>query len=714
MNDSEDYKPPEMSVPDAGAWEQLGEYRLREMLGEGGMGRVYRAEQSGLDRQVAIKILSETCAKDDQFVRRFLQEMKAAAKVDHPNVVRAYDARKIQGQPALVMEYVDGPDLAKLVEQTGPLPVADACEIASQVAEGLKDVHVHRMVHRDIKPSNLILSRSGQVKILDLGLAHVHSPSPVAEGMTIPGQAMGTPDYMAPEQASDSSIVDIRADLYSLGCTLFCLLTGQPPFASPAYAGFYEKITAHARDPAPSVRQFRSDVPKKLLAVLNRMLAKDPEQRFVSPTEVVENLAPFTSGADLPTLLATAEGPETQVMLSKPTGAETSAVTKTLRTHESRRRPRTPIAGPHWRRIHLSVLAVFLLAAGAGLTLFLIWPDTPAPVAPGRPWLVLSWSPPRSPRELTVRKPDLWLFDNDGEQRLRVTDNPDFVDLQPNLSPDGRRIAFIRAASPRGANTVCVCNTDGSDLRELATTTTERLLSPIWISNSRIYYTVHVKEGRRAHAEVWQVDIETGKPQLAFPFKAASGLVIGVVTDVAPDGQHLAVVGQERMLPGANDVYITDLRGNMLATVWEDPADDFSDARAVWSPDGQKIAWHRCLEEAKPQSGSVREPSRHGVGLARLQGDGTWTVSLPERQDTFLSPIAWSKDSRSLLCVRLDESSVKYREATLVLLDTKLGTSSELFELEGHWAQGSAWGLCRQGDWAVLSDDVPLPPPSSG
>jgi serine/threonine protein kinase len=197
---------------------QLGEYELLDKLGEGGMGTVFKARHTELDRLVAIKILRPGQLDREEAAARFRREIKAAGRLDHPHIVRAHDARRIGDTQFLVMEYVDGLDAETLAGRLGALPITDACELVRQAALGLQCAHEHGLVHRDIKPSNLMLSRNGQVKILDLGLARVHGSVSASQAVTAIGQVMGTPDYIAPEQINDSHGAEIRADRYSLGC----------------------------------------------------------------------------------------------------------------------------------------------------------------------------------------------------------------------------------------------------------------------------------------------------------------------------------------------------------------------------------------------------------------------------------------------------------------------------------------------------------------
>jgi tRNA A-37 threonylcarbamoyl transferase component Bud32 len=272
-------------------------YRVLGLIGQGGMGAVYRAEHLHMDRQVALKVINPGLMRHPTAVQRFQQEVRAAARLHHPNIVHAYDADQAGGLHFLVMEYVEGTSLADLVRERGPLPVAEACACARQAALGLQHAHEQGMVHRDVKPHNLMRTPAGQVKMLDFGLARLpRSPDvpPAGDGtaglLTGSGVVMGTADYIAPEQAVDPRAADIRADVYSLGCTLFHLLTGRPPFPDGTIP---EKLAHHAGTPLPAVSELRPEVSAALAAVLERMTAKDPTGRQATPAEVAEALAPF-------------------------------------------------------------------------------------------------------------------------------------------------------------------------------------------------------------------------------------------------------------------------------------------------------------------------------------------------------------------------------------------------------------------------------------
>jgi serine/threonine protein kinase len=246
-------------------------YHIVEVLGQGGMGTVYKAQHRLMERLVALKVIDRGLTGNPAVVERFRREVKAAAQLNHPNIVHAYDADHAGDSHFLVMEYVDGITLARLVEEQGPLSVEVACTYVRQAALGLQRAFEHGMVHRDIKPHNLMLTPQGMVKILDFGLARLVSeagPTPQAAAdaarsgaspaLTQLGMVMGTADYMAPEQATDPHAADTRADIYSLGCTLYYLLTGRHPFPEGAVL---DKIMAHGTRKPRSVSDFRTDVP---------------------------------------------------------------------------------------------------------------------------------------------------------------------------------------------------------------------------------------------------------------------------------------------------------------------------------------------------------------------------------------------------------------------------------------------------------------------
>jgi serine/threonine protein kinase len=285
---------------------QVGKYRLLEEIGHGGMGCVYKALHTKLNKQFAVKIILPEYAGSARMRARFKREMAAVGALSHPNIVAATDADDAEGHNYLAMEFVDGLNLDSLLRRCGPLPVAEACEIIRQAALGLQYIHENRLVHRDLKPSNMMLSTDGIVKILDLGLARLFTEDSQSDAATRSHLVMGTEDYMAPEQWEDSHDVDIRADIYSLGCTFYKLLAGEAPFSGPEYKSARKKRQAHEEAPCPLIQNRRSDVRAEVLTVLNHMLEKDRTARFGTPLEVAEALAPLAEGTDCRPLVTAA------------------------------------------------------------------------------------------------------------------------------------------------------------------------------------------------------------------------------------------------------------------------------------------------------------------------------------------------------------------------------------------------------------------------
>ncbi len=282
-------------VPESLPFTDHPRYEIRGLLGAGGMGAVYRARHKLMDREVALKVVKAQLVEKPGRVERFHREVQAAARLIHPNIVTAFDAEQVGDTHFLVMEFVPGQSLAQVIQERGRLPVALACEYVRQAAVGLQHAYKQGMVHRDIKPANLMVTNSGRVKILDFGLARLASELP-GDGATQEGYVLGTPDYIAPEQAEDSRQADIRADIYSLGCTLYHLLTGEPPFPTGT---FLQKIKAHQTQAPRPLRELCPDLPAGLVAVVERMMAKDPVQRYQTPAEVAQALAQLKQASEV-------------------------------------------------------------------------------------------------------------------------------------------------------------------------------------------------------------------------------------------------------------------------------------------------------------------------------------------------------------------------------------------------------------------------------
>src|SRR5262249_47178851 len=265
----------------------MGQYRILEEIGRGGMGRVYKAQHMTMHRTVALKVLAAAMTRTARARQLFQREVRAAARLVHPNIVTAFDANQLDDRLYLVMEFVDGPNLQALVRKRGPLPVNQACEFIRQAALGLQHAHEMDMVHRDVKPSNLLVQRAPgrptdappvfQVKILDFGLARLVEPG--AADADRGGTVMGTPDFLAPEQARSMSQADHRADIYSLGCTFYYLLTGRVPFPGGTAL---EKLVRHGSEEPRPVELLRPDVLWPVAQILKRMMARAPPARSPS------------------------------------------------------------------------------------------------------------------------------------------------------------------------------------------------------------------------------------------------------------------------------------------------------------------------------------------------------------------------------------------------------------------------------------------------
>jgi HEAT repeat protein/tRNA A-37 threonylcarbamoyl transferase component Bud32 len=278
---------------------RLRDYELFEPLARGGMGTVYRARHLRLNRQVALKVLPGRLLKDPVVVARFEREMQAVGSLRHPAIVQATDGGEAEGVHFLVMELIDGCDANALIQLLGPLPVADACEIVWQAAIGMAYVHEQGTIHRDLKPSNLMVTHTGEVKVLDLGLARVVGEQLAEDELTTIGQLLGTLDYMAPEQIENSHTVDERTDVYSLGATLYKLLAGRTPHTSEAGEPLLSKLRRIAAEPPLPLHQRQPNMPTELCELVDRLLSKNPDDRPASMDLVAQSLETFCSSSDL-------------------------------------------------------------------------------------------------------------------------------------------------------------------------------------------------------------------------------------------------------------------------------------------------------------------------------------------------------------------------------------------------------------------------------
>ena len=268
----------------------LGKYKLLGHLGTGGMSSVYLAEHVVMRRRVAIKVLPQDRVEDSSYLQRFLREAQMAAALEHPNVVRAYDIGQEGKVHYLVMEFVEGRDLYELVKHEGPLPYDMAARFIGQAATGLAHAHAKGLIHRDVKPANLLVDAKGTVKILDLGLARFTHDEDYSLTIAHDEEVLGTADYLAPEQALNSHEVDARADIYSLGCTLYYVLTGHPPFPEGTLA---QRLMKHQHEEPTPIVDDRPDVPVELVRICNKMMVKKPAERYQSALEVRQAMLNF-------------------------------------------------------------------------------------------------------------------------------------------------------------------------------------------------------------------------------------------------------------------------------------------------------------------------------------------------------------------------------------------------------------------------------------
>ena len=295
-----------------------GPYLIHDRIGEGGVSQVFKAWHTGKNCVVALKVIRQELLSNPEAYARFQREMHAVACLSHPNIVSSIDSDLVGQTNFFAMEYVEGTDLGKLVQLTGPLKIPIACDYIRQAALGLQHAHEHGLVHRDIKPPNLFLKGAtlpsipagqkpspgsgsipavtgkGEIKILDMGLARLREASvPSGENvvaLTQEGTMMGTPDYLAPEQARNAKTADIRSDIYSLGCTFYFLLTGHPPFPGNSVM---QKLFQHQKEEAKPIESIRTNVPPGLSPILKKMMTKQPADRYQTPGEIAKALEPF-------------------------------------------------------------------------------------------------------------------------------------------------------------------------------------------------------------------------------------------------------------------------------------------------------------------------------------------------------------------------------------------------------------------------------------
>ena len=282
----------------------LGPYRLDQFVGGGGMGAVFRALDTTLDRTVAVKVLAGRQADDEEMLKRFRNEAQSAARLDHENIGRVHAVGSENGWHFIVFEFIEGTNLRDVIRAEGPFDLARTVDVAMQVADALEHASERDVVHRDIKPSNIVITPAGRARIVDMGLARLPQ---VAEDrdLTVSGMTLGTFDYISPEQARDPRAADVRSDLYSLGCTIFFMLAGRPPFADGTMV---QKLLQHQQQAPPSLDDIRPDVPTRFAEIVSRLMAKDPLDRYQRPAVLVADLAAFAEEEGLHIVAARSVG----------------------------------------------------------------------------------------------------------------------------------------------------------------------------------------------------------------------------------------------------------------------------------------------------------------------------------------------------------------------------------------------------------------------
>ena len=411
---------------------KLEHYELVEFVGGGGMGAVFRANDTRLGRTVAVKVLSRD-QTDDETIRRFRNEAQSAARLDHPNIARVHYVGEENGWNYIVFEFIEGTNLRDVVEDNGPLPLEEALSYTLQVSEALQHASSRDVVHRDIKPSNVLLMESGQVKLVDMGLARLHQVQSSSDDLTASGVTLGTFDYISPEQARDPRVADVRSDIYSLGCTLYYMLVGQPPFPDGTAL---QKLLRHNADEPPDVRIFRPELSTKVSALIARMLAKRPAQRFQTPAELIHEILLVAEQAGLSSI--TRRG---QDWVSPP-AAEPSLWARTL-----------PILAPVVVLIAAVILVDAYLPAGsqmADVSLRPKFPDAPVVAQPETPVDTGPEAGPMLPRRASDGATERPIPSTETAAATTPADtavNPP-LETTPDVSTNSAE-ASIRAASPQ-------------------------------------------------------------------------------------------------------------------------------------------------------------------------------------------------------------------------------------------------------------------------
>jgi serine/threonine-protein kinase len=648
----------------------LGSYVVLQRLGEGGMGQVFKARHQRLGRVVALKVIRKDRLANPEAVRRFGREVRLAAQLDHPNVVHTYDADESGGILFFAMEYVEGTDLTRMVRQRGPMPVARACDYARQAALGLDGCHQAGLVHRDIKPSNLLVivprpgepgfrvpgSTSGHmVKLLDLGLARLTEPAgEQATRLTQLGSVLGTPDFLAPEQARDSRTADIRADLYSLGCTLYYILTGQTPFGEGTPM---EKLLRHQMEEAPAVEKVRPEVPPALGAVVRKLMAKRPEDRYQTPLEAAGALEPFahlprgrepgtgtgriadpscSPAAAIPVTTPDTSGeipaavPVNTTTLPAPASARPAGATATAPLPQASPRTKTPRPVPTparpvkrsaWPTLRTAGATVLL--AGLLVGLFVVsrpWSGAGSGPPPGdskeQPSPLDRLDPARIPEQARLIGQPQEVVAVLGEQRLRHWASARCVAFHPErgLVVSGGDDGAVRVWDAQTGEEKYAFHEPDSTVAAVAFRDADRILA-----------VLQQQPGKGARVKLWE--LKSGNPHVVLESTAWSPAGVSL----APGGRFLAssLWKREKEGPLMVEIKVWDLAGGKETKTLTEPSLPTGLALA---PDGQTLALSsgkdvRLLDVKGTGEKAVLKGHEGGVGLLAFAPDGATLAS---------------------------------------------------------------------------------------
>jgi Tol biopolymer transport system component/serine/threonine protein kinase len=563
--------------------ETLGQYHILEELGRGGMAVVYKAYQPALERYVAVKVLPRELTFDDEFVERFLREARAAARLNHSNIVTIHDVGQVDGTYFIVMEYLDGASLTGLLNRQAPLTPQRATQIVSQVALALDYAHQQGFVHRDIKPGNILLDAQGVPKLTDFGIVKA------AEGtrLTQTGTLLGTPEYMSPEQARGLG-VERRTDIYSLGVVAYEMLSGRVPFSGDTMAVLH----AHAYE-QPDL----SVLPRGVQDVVGKALAKDPRRRYGSGEAFARALEQTLAGRSTGPRPRPGPGPLSQV----PTwlwGIGAAAVVLGLAFAFFR--PPTPAAIPTPARTTAAetpvkdtpspVIEETAVSTTAAPTPRPTAPATPAPTALPNPIGKLAFDSQRDGHW------EVCTMNADGSGLVNLTNHP-AEDGDPSWSPDGQRIAFD---TDRDGNwEIYAMNAEGSGATRLTNHPADDD-HPAWSPDGR---HIAFKSNRDENWEIYVVNVADLSVTNLTRHPAADRTPAW-----SPDGQHIAFASER---DGDWDVYLMNADGSGVTQLTHHQAEDWFPA---WSPDGRRIAFHSYRDG----NAEIYVMNADGTGLGRL------------------------------------------------------------------------------------------------